>query len=78
MRKNNFGEAELIPNGQGSDYHPARWLCDFSPRGDLVLLGSRAMEGTDVRVDARRKRLVAAGPFVAALGIFPLVSAAGF
>ena len=38
----------------------------FAQKGDLSLLGSRAMEGMNVQVDARRKRLVAAGPVVAA------------
>jgi predicted aspartyl protease len=38
----------------------------FGQKGDLSLLGSRAMEGMNVHVDARRKRLVAAGPVVAA------------
>ena len=38
----------------------------FGQKGDLSLLGSRAMEGMNVNVDARRKRLVAAGPVVAA------------
>jgi predicted aspartyl protease len=38
----------------------------FGQKGDLSLLGSRAMEGMNVLVDARRKRLVAAGPVVAA------------
>ncbi len=38
----------------------------FAQKGDLMLLGSRAMEGMNVHVDARRKRLVAAGPIVAA------------
>jgi predicted aspartyl protease len=38
----------------------------FAQRGDLSLLGSRALEGMNVQVDARRKRLVAAGPVVAA------------
>ena len=38
----------------------------FAQKGDLSLLGSRAMEGMNVHVDARRKRLVAAGPVVAA------------
>src|SRR5436305_8812065 len=38
----------------------------FAQKGDLALLGSRAMEGMNVLVDARRKRLVAAGPVVAA------------
>jgi len=38
----------------------------FAQKGDLALLGSRAMEGMNVLVDARRKRLVAAGPVIAA------------
>jgi predicted aspartyl protease len=38
----------------------------FAQPGDLLLLGSRAMEGMNVYVDARRKKLVAAGPVVAA------------
>ena len=38
----------------------------FAQKGDMALLGSRAMEGMNVQVDARRKRLVAAGPRVAA------------
>lgn len=38
----------------------------FAHRGDLALLGSRALEGMNVHVDARRKRLVAAGPVIAA------------
>lgn len=38
----------------------------FAQPGDLSLLGSRALEGMNLQVDARRKRLVAAGPIVAA------------
>ena len=38
----------------------------FGRKGDLALLGSRALEGMKVCVDAQRKRLVAAGPVVAA------------
>ena len=41
----------------------------FAQQGDLALLGSRALEGMNVHVDARRKRLVAAGPVVAATAI---------
>ncbi|MBM4297882.1 MAG: Retroviral aspartyl protease [Deltaproteobacteria bacterium] len=41
----------------------------FAQKGDLRLLGSRTLEGFGAVVDARRKRLVAAGPDpVAALG----------
>ncbi len=48
----------------------------FAQRGDLSLLGSRALEGMNVHVDARRKRLVAAGPVVAATTIRPHVAQA--
>lgn len=48
----------------------------FAQRGDLSLLGSRALEGMNVHVDPRRKRLVAAGPVVAATAIRPEVAKA--
>ena len=38
----------------------------FGEPGDLVLLGARTLEGLNVRVDALRKKLVAAGPVPAA------------
>jgi predicted aspartyl protease len=38
----------------------------FAKPGDLRLLGARTLEGFNARVDARRKRLVAAGPRTAA------------
>ena len=38
----------------------------FAEKGDLLLLGSRSLEGLNLTVDARRKRLVAAGPLPAA------------
>lgn len=38
----------------------------FAEPGDLVLLGARSLEGMNLRVDSRNKRLVAAGPIVAA------------
>jgi len=38
----------------------------FAQEGDLCLLGSRTLEGMNLRVDARAKRLVAAGPVPAA------------
>ena len=38
----------------------------FGRPGDLALLGSRTLEGFGAVVDARRKRLVAAGPHLAA------------
>src|SRR5712664_3159256 len=40
----------------------------FARKGDLNLLGSRTLEGFGAIVDARRKQLVAAGPFLAAAG----------
>jgi hypothetical protein len=48
----------------------------FAQRGDLSLLGSRALEGMNIHVDARRKKLVAAGPVVAATAIRPAVAKA--
>jgi predicted aspartyl protease len=38
----------------------------FAQPGDLNLLGSHTLEGFGAIVDARRKQLVAAGPFLAA------------
>jgi predicted aspartyl protease len=38
----------------------------FAEPGDLQLLGARTLEGFNAVVDARRKRLVAAGPIPAA------------
>jgi aspartyl protease family protein len=38
----------------------------FGEAGDLVLLGARSLEGMNLRVDAREKRLVDAGPIAAA------------
>ncbi len=38
----------------------------FAHPGDLQLLGARTLEGFNARVDARGKRLVAAGPIPAA------------
>lgn len=38
----------------------------FAEKGDLLLLGARSLEGLNLAVDARRKKLVAAGPLPAA------------
>jgi predicted aspartyl protease len=38
----------------------------FAEPGDLSLLGARTLEGFGALIDARRKRLVAAGPHVVA------------
>ena len=38
----------------------------FAETGDLQLLGARALEGLNLQVDARRKRLVAVGPIISA------------
>ena len=40
----------------------------FAEKGDLSLLGARSLEGLNLRVDSRAKRLVAAGPILAAGG----------
>ena len=34
----------------------------FAEKGDLVLLGARSLEGLNLAVDPRKKKLVAAGP----------------
>lgn len=39
----------------------------FSEPGDMILLGARAMEGLNLRVEPRLKRLVDAGPIDAAV-----------
>ena len=41
----------------------------FAQKGDLLLLGCRALEGLNLRVDSRHKKLVAAGPIIAATAI---------
>jgi predicted aspartyl protease len=38
----------------------------FAQKGDLQLLGARTLEGLNLKVDSRNKKLVAAGPFIAA------------
>lgn len=38
----------------------------FAKKGDLLLLGARSLEGLNLAVDPRRKKLVAAGPLPAA------------
>ena len=43
----------------------------FADSGDLQLLGARALEGLNLQVDARRKKLVAAGPIVSAAAVPP-------
>ena len=38
----------------------------FAEKRDLLLLGARSLEGLNLTVDSRRKKLVAAGPLPAA------------
>lgn len=38
----------------------------FAEKGDMSLLGTRTLEGLNLRVDSRAKKLVAAGPILAA------------
>ena len=38
----------------------------FAEKRDLLLLGARTLEGLSLTIDSRRKRLVAAGPLLAA------------
>ncbi len=43
----------------------------FAQKGDLLLLGCRTLEGLNLRVAARHKRLVATGPIIAATMVRP-------
>src|SRR5215469_4574255 len=43
----------------------------FAEKGDLQLLGARALEGLNFQVDSRQKKLVAAGPIVSAAAVPP-------
>jgi len=38
----------------------------FAEKGDIPLLGARTLEGLNLTVDPKRKKLVASGPFLAA------------
>lgn len=38
----------------------------FGREGDLAILGTRSLEGLNVRVDPEQKQLIAAGPILAA------------
>lgn len=38
----------------------------FARKGDLTLLGARTLEGLNLRVDAKQKKLVVGGPLTAA------------
>jgi predicted aspartyl protease len=38
----------------------------FAEAGDLILLGARSLEGLNLRIDPRTRRLVGAGPIVTA------------
>ena len=51
--------------GQASIYAAGAWTVDqviFGESGDLILLGSRSLEGLNLRVDPVAKRLTDAGP----------------
>jgi clan AA aspartic protease len=43
----------------------------FAQKGDLQLLGARALEGLNLKVDPRTKKLVAAGPIIVAAAAPP-------
>ncbi len=43
----------------------------FARKGDMQLLGARTLEGLNLRVDSREKKLVAAGPVSAATVAYP-------
>ena len=44
----------------------------FAEEGDLLLLGARTLEGLNLTVDSRLKKLVSAGPLPAAAGALVL------
>jgi len=46
----------------------------FGEPGDLQILGARSLEGMNLRVDSRAKKLVAGGPILAA-SVYPAVLA---
>ena len=55
--------------GGASVYFAGIWTMDevvFGEPGDLVLLGSRSLEGLNLRIDPVSKRLIDAGPAPAA------------
>jgi predicted aspartyl protease len=39
----------------------------FAEKGDMLLLGARSLEGLNLEVDSRKKKLVAAGPLPVAV-----------
>ena len=56
--------------GAASVYLADIWTIDevvFGEPGDLVILGSRSLEGLNLRIDPVRKQLVDAGPAPAAV-----------
>jgi predicted aspartyl protease len=56
--------------GGASVYLGGIWTIDevvFGEPGDLVILGSRSLEGLNLRIDPVRKQLVDAGPAPAAV-----------
>ena len=57
----NVGFAILRVNGQFTIDEVV-----FACKGDLTLLGARTLEGLNLRVDPKRKKLVAGGPLTAA------------
>jgi predicted aspartyl protease len=38
----------------------------FAEKGDLLLLGARTLEGLNLTIDSRKKKLLASGPIPAA------------
>ena len=45
----------------------------FAQKGDSELLGARSLEGLNLSVDSKRKKLVAAGPYPVAMGAMDVV-----
>jgi len=72
-------ERPAVYHGQRPGNHTERWIRDYQDRrvfhnrggrirgkGDLLLLGARTLEGLNLVVNSRDKKLVAAGPIPAA------------
>lgn len=73
-RHRNGETGQALRHGQRGDYYPVVRVGGavttdevmFGEACDLQLLGARTLEGLSLRVDSRNRKLVAAGPLIAA------------
>ena len=61
----NGAKCRAAPNAERRAGAKAPDFVVFAEPDDMVLLGSRALEGMNLRVDPQRKQLVPAGPVLA-------------